>query len=37
MAAVDTLPGDTVFLDGEPAPPELADSVLARVSAGPNE
>ncbi|MFJ8108254.1 AAA family ATPase [Streptomyces sp. NPDC096132] len=33
MAAVDTLPGDTVFLDGELSPRELADSVLARVGA----
>lgn len=31
MAAADTLPGDTVFLDGELAPGELADQVLARV------
>jgi hypothetical protein len=30
-AAVDTLPGDTVFLDGESAPRELADQVLAHV------
>ncbi|MEU1473801.1 AAA family ATPase [Streptomyces sp. NPDC005760] len=30
-AAVDTLPGDTVFLDGESAPRDLADQVLARV------
>lgn len=34
MAAVDTLPGDTVFLDGELTPPELADQVLARIGAG---
>ncbi|MER5473545.1 AAA family ATPase [Streptomyces sp. NPDC002935] len=34
-AAADTLPGDTVFLDGELTPRELADSVLVRVSAGP--
>jgi len=34
-AAVDTLPGDTVFLDGELPPQELADSVLAHVSAAP--
>lgn len=30
-AAVDTLPGDTVFLDGELSPGELAEGVLARV------
>ncbi|MFC8431352.1 AAA family ATPase [Streptomyces sp. NPDC057253] len=30
-AAVDTLPGDTVFLDGEASPRELAGQVLARV------
>ena len=35
-AAADTLPGGTVFLDGELTPQELADSVLARVSASPN-
>lgn len=35
MAAVDTLPGDTVFLDGELSPRELADDVLARVGAVP--
>ncbi|MFD9904039.1 AAA family ATPase [Streptomyces sp. NPDC059063] len=35
MAAVDTLPRDTVFLDGELPPRELADDVLARISAGP--
>lgn len=29
MAAADTLPGDTVFLDGELSPQELADQVLA--------
>ncbi len=34
-AAADALPGDTVFLDGELTPRELADSVLARVGAGP--
>ncbi|MER5515215.1 AAA family ATPase [Streptomyces sp. NPDC002763] len=34
MAAADTLPSDTVFLDGELAPQELADQVLARVRAG---
>lgn len=33
MAAVDTLPSDTVFLDGELSPQELADDVLARVGA----
>jgi len=35
-AATSTLPGDTVFLDGELGPQELADSVLARVGACPN-
>lgn len=30
-AAMNTLPGDTVFLDGELTPRELADDVLARV------
>lgn len=34
MAAADTLPKDTVFLDGELPPQELADQVLARVRAG---
>ncbi|MGH4036018.1 AAA family ATPase [Actinomycetota bacterium Odt1-20B] len=34
MAAADTLPGDTVFLDGELTPQTLADQVLARVRAG---
>ncbi|WP_242434288.1 hypothetical protein [Streptomyces sp. CB01580] len=34
MAAADTLPSDTVFLDGELSPQELADRVLARVQAG---
>lgn len=34
MAAVDTLPGDTVFLDGGLTPPELADQVLARIGVG---
>ncbi|WP_437004419.1 hypothetical protein [Streptomyces sp. enrichment culture] len=29
MAAVDTLPSDTMFLDGELSPQELADDVLA--------
>jgi AAA domain-containing protein len=33
-AAADTLPGDTVFLDGELTPQELADSVLTRVGVG---
>ena len=33
MAAVETLPKDTVFLDGELPPRELADQVLARVGA----
>lgn len=33
-AAVDTLPSDTVFLDGELTPGELADNVLARVRTG---
>ncbi|WP_240509372.1 TmrB-like protein [Streptomyces agglomeratus] len=31
MAAADTLPNDTVFLDGELTPQELAVQVLARV------
>jgi hypothetical protein len=35
MAAVDTLPGDTVFLDGELSPRELASDVLTRVGAVP--
>lgn len=35
MAAVATLPGDTVFLNGELSTRELADDVLARVGAGP--
>ncbi|MFD3585752.1 TmrB-like protein [Streptomyces sp. NPDC058683] len=34
MAAADTLPSDTVFLDGELAPQELADQVPARARAG---
>ncbi|MFF4616107.1 AAA family ATPase [Nonomuraea jabiensis] len=34
-AATDTLPSDTVFLDGELIPQELADRVLARVDVGP--
>lgn len=34
QAAVGTLPGDTVFPDGELSPPELADQVLARIAAG---
>ncbi|WAU86433.1 AAA family ATPase [Streptomyces sp. Qhu-G9] len=33
-AAMDTLPGDTVFLDGGLTPQELADDVLARVGGG---
>lgn len=33
-AAVDTLPDDTVFLDGEASPAELADLVLRHVAAG---
>ncbi|MFI6358004.1 AAA family ATPase [Streptomyces sp. NPDC050743] len=33
MAAADTLPSDTVILDGELTPQELADVVLARVGA----
>lgn len=33
MAAADTLPSHTVFLDGELAPKELADQVAARVRA----
>lgn len=33
MAAADILPSDTVFLDGELTPGELADQVLARVRA----
>ncbi|WP_189186963.1 AAA family ATPase [Streptomyces albiflavescens] len=35
MAAADTLPSDTVFLDGELSPQELAGQVLNRVGAGP--
>ncbi|MFJ2825656.1 AAA family ATPase [Streptomyces toxytricini] len=34
MAAVDTLPGDTLFLDGELSPSQLADQVLNRVRTG---
>ncbi|MFH8410276.1 AAA family ATPase [Streptomyces sp. NPDC018019] len=34
MAAVGTLPGDTVFLDGELGPRELAGQVLARCRYG---
>ncbi|MGW1169371.1 AAA family ATPase [Streptomyces sp. NPDC002550] len=34
MAAADALPSDTVVLDGELTPQELADQVLARVRAG---
>ncbi|WP_226966827.1 AAA family ATPase [Streptomyces phaeolivaceus] len=33
-AAVDTLPADTVFLDGETGPGELAEAVRRRVTAG---
>ncbi|MFE7834693.1 AAA family ATPase [Streptomyces sp. NPDC057474] len=32
VAAVDTLPTDTVFLDGESSPAELAELVLRRVT-----
>ncbi|WP_069884238.1 AAA family ATPase [Streptomyces luteocolor] len=35
LAAVDTLPGDTVFLDGESTPEELAVQVLARIGGTP--
>ncbi|TLQ47911.1 AAA family ATPase [Streptomyces marianii] len=35
LAAVDALPHDTVFLDGELSSQELADDVLARVGAVP--
>ncbi|MFD7663477.1 AAA family ATPase [Streptomyces sp. NPDC059788] len=35
MAAAGTLPSDTVFLDGELSPQELADQVLNRVGVGP--
>ncbi|MFE1797918.1 AAA family ATPase [Streptomyces sp. NPDC059517] len=35
MAAADTLPADTVFLDGELPSRKLADQVLARIGAGP--
>ncbi|MGP3984193.1 AAA family ATPase [Streptomyces sp. KR80] len=35
-AAADNLPSDTVFLDGELSPQELADQVLARVGVGPD-
>lgn len=34
LAAVDALPQDTVFLDGELTPHELAEAVLGRVGAG---
>ncbi|MGW0885543.1 AAA family ATPase [Streptomyces sp. NPDC002671] len=34
MAAADTLPSDTVFLDGELTPQDLAGQVLARVRSG---
>lgn len=33
-AAIDTLPTDTVFLDGESSPAELADLVLRHAAAG---
>ncbi|MFD5653070.1 AAA family ATPase [Streptomyces sp. NPDC127039] len=36
MAAADTLPSDTVILDGELTPQELADVVLARIGAAAN-
>ncbi|MGW0771326.1 AAA family ATPase [Streptomyces sp. NPDC002676] len=36
MAVADTLPSDTVFLDGELTPHELADQVLNRIGAGPS-
>lgn len=32
LAAIDTLPSDTVFLDPERTPGELAETVLARMS-----
>jgi hypothetical protein len=31
MTEEDTLPSDTVFLDGELSPGELADDMLARI------
>ncbi|MEU0204259.1 MULTISPECIES: AAA family ATPase [unclassified Streptomyces] len=34
VAAADTLPGDTVFLDGESTPRQLADQVLSLVRVG---
>ncbi|MEU4682852.1 AAA family ATPase [Streptomyces xinghaiensis] len=34
MAAAGTLPGNTVFLDGELTPRELADEVLTRIGPG---
>lgn len=34
MAGADTLPSDTVVLDGELTPQELADQVRARIRAG---
>lgn len=34
MTAADTLPNDTVYLDGELAPQKLADQVLAQVTRG---
>lgn len=37
MAAVDTLPSDTVFLDGELSPQQLADEVLNHIGAGPGQ
>ncbi|MET9384810.1 hypothetical protein ABZY09_28010 [Streptomyces sp. NPDC002928] len=37
MAAVDTLPSDTVFLDGELTSREPADDVPARVGATSGE
>ena len=35
LAAADTLPADTVFLDGERPTPDLADEVLARIGTRP--
>ncbi|MEU9607225.1 AAA family ATPase [Streptomyces sp. NPDC048057] len=37
VAAVDALPGDTVFLDGEAPTGDLVDQVLARVRPGSGE
>ncbi|WP_268270981.1 hypothetical protein [Streptomyces sp. MNU89] len=34
MAAAGTLPGNTVFLDGELTPRELADAALTRIGPG---